>query len=104
MQAVWDGRLEKKDAEDAWKYAIKDVAMAKRPQERIIGGAGALQGAIIRLGWAMPSYTLFRTADGSILTLEAASGEKREDIHYVDLVTIVRWAEDDLINAIASQS
>ena len=34
VQAIWDGELEKRDAEDAWKYAIKEVAMARRPHER----------------------------------------------------------------------
>ena len=103
VQAIWDGVMEKRDAEDAWKYAIKDVAMARRPHERIIGGAGALHGAILRLGWSMPSYTSFRTNDGTLLTIEEGSAG-REGVHYVDPFTIEKWAEDDLINALARNS
>ena len=39
-----------------------------------------------------------------MLTIDAGSAERRQGIHYVDPVTILRWAEEDLINALAGQS
>ena len=58
VEAIWDGTVTKEEAISAWKYAMQSVIMANKPHEKIIGGVGALCGAMHKMGW--PSFASFK--------------------------------------------
>ena len=70
METIWDMIVTKEEAISAWKYAMQTVMVAVKPHGKIIGGVGALCGAMRRLGWHMPSFTSFKISNRTIICLD----------------------------------
>ncbi len=93
MEAVWEGRIDKDDMGEAWKYAQRVTGLSARPHRTANGAARSYIAALRRLGWSSPSVDTVLTREGHILRI----GD-------VDVVTIMRYAEDDLMVKMAVES
>ncbi len=86
LEAVWEGRLSLEDMEDAWKFAQRVTGLSRRPHSTANGAARSFIAALGCLGWRSPSVDAVLTREGHVLRV----GE-------VDVVAIMRQAEDDLM-------
>ncbi len=71
---------------DAWRYAQRTTGLSARPHSTANGAARSFVAALRRLGWRSPAYDALLTREGHLLKV----GD-------VDVVTIMRYAEDDLM-------
>ncbi len=86
VEAVWEGKLSMEDMADAWRYAQRVTGLSRRPHRTANGAARSFVAALSRVGWRSPSVDTVMTREGHILKV----GE-------VDVVAIMRQAEDDLM-------
>ncbi len=86
LEAVWEGEVGKDDLLAAWKYAQRVTGLSARPHRSALGAARSYVAALTRLGWRSPSVDAVLTREGHLLKV----GE-------VDVVLIMRCAEDDLM-------
>ncbi len=86
LEAVWEGRLSVEDMADAWRYAQRVTGLSRRPHRTANGAARSFIAALGRLGWRSPSVDTVLTREGHLLRV----GD-------VDVVAIMRYAEDDLM-------
>ncbi len=86
LEAVWEGRLSADDMMDAWRYAQRVTGLSARPHRTANGAARSYIAALRRLGWRSPAVDAVLTREGHPLRV----GE-------VDVVAIMRYAEDDLM-------
>ncbi len=93
VEAVWVGRVSREDMMEAWKYAQRVTGLSARPHRTANGAARSYIAALGRLGWSSPSVDTVLTREGHILRI----GE-------VDVVTVMRYAEDDLMVKMAVDS
>ena len=89
VEAWWEGIISKETMEEAWRYAIKEVGMAARPNVKVEGGAGALMASLRRLNWTMPRPDTFRTSDSVLLYF--GDGEAPEGTHAADPKAVKKW-------------
>ncbi len=93
VEAVWEGRVNKEDMAEAWKYAQRITGLSARPHRTANGAARSYIAALGRLGWSSPAVDTVLTREGHILRI----GE-------VDVVAVMRYAEDDLMVKMAVES
>ncbi len=93
IEAVWEGRLGREDMADAWRYAQRITGLSRRPHRTANGAARSFIAALGRLGWHSPSVDTVMTREGHLLRV----GD-------VDVVTIMRYAEDDLMARMGVES
>ncbi len=93
VEAVWQGRVSADDMLDAWRYAQRVTGLSTRPHRTANGAARSFIAALTRLGWRSPAVDALLTREGHLLRV----GE-------VDVVTIMRYAEDDLMIRMGAES
>ncbi len=93
LEAVWEGRVNMEDMMEAWKYTQRVTGLSRRPHRTANGAARSYIAALGRLGWRSPAVDTVLTREGHILRV----GE-------VDVVAIMRYAEDDLMVKMAVES
>ncbi len=92
-EAWWEGTVEQEEMTAAWRYAVKAVGVAARPNAVIAGGAGTFVASLRRLGWRTPSPDSVITAKGEILFF--GDGNPPEAAHAVDPRALRRWLTDE---------
>jgi hypothetical protein len=86
LEAVWECRLRVEDMVDAWRYAQRVTGLSRRPHRTANGAARSFIAALGRIGWRSPSFDTVLTREGHLLRIGDA-----------DVVTVMRYAEDDLM-------
>ncbi len=86
VEAVWRRRLPAETMTEAWRYAQRRVGLSTAPHRAAHGAARSFVAALVRLGWKTPSFDSVLTRTGKLLRI----GE-------VDVVTVMRFAVDDLM-------
>ncbi len=93
VEAVWEGRLDREDMEEAWKLAQRVTGLSARPHRTANGAARSYIAALSRLGWSSPAVDAVLTREGHLLR-----------IGQMDVVSVMRHAEDDLMVMMAAES
>ncbi len=93
MESLWEERLTREDMTDAWRYAQRITGLSRRPHSTANGAARSFIAALSRLGWRSPAVDTVLTREGHLLRV----GE-------TDVVTIMRYAEDDLMAKMGVES
>ncbi len=68
-RAIWEADIEDCIMKAAWTRAMREVALAARPDAAASDPAGALVAAARRVGWRLPTHFAFLTRDGTWLDL-----------------------------------
>ena len=100
--AWWDELMPKDEMMDSWKYAIKGVGMAARPNAEVRGGGGAFFAALRRINWTSPAPDAVRTSGGTILYF--GKGRTPREAYMADPRAVRRWVEDEYEKAAAMHS
>ncbi len=85
VEAVWRRRLPVATMVEAWRYAQRKAGLSTAPHRAAHGAARSFIAALARLGWQSPSFDSVLTRTRKLLRV----GE-------VDVVTLMRFAVDDL--------
>ena len=102
VEAWWDELMPREEMRSAWRYAIKSVGMAARPNAEVRGGAGAFFAALRRLGWVSPAPEAVRTRGG--ITLYYGEGVTPEGCTRADPRAVKRWVAEEYEIAAAVHS
>ncbi len=93
VSSWWDCLLDHDDMMEAWKYAVKHVGLAPRPNLAVQGGAGAFVAGLRRLGWKTPSPDSVITRDGTILFFGNRPPPGGSEA--VDPRSLAKWLKDE---------